>query len=546
MNLSFISALIVSPITAAIAFFAYVRHKSDLTRYFAIANGALAVWNCPQFVVQLPMPHFGALWFYRLSFIAGVLIVPSFFQFIFAFMGKNLADVKVIWNGVRIGAVSLSLACFSPAIIRDVFINVDMTVTEIKGPLFPCFMVYFLAPLGYALYLLFRSYPSARGHFRMQYRYMLLALAVAFIEALSYFYSTIYLHAATYYYHLQIVYVLLISYAIVAHRLMDITVIIRKTVVYSLITGITAAIMVSFAAFSVRVSGESIGESTILGLILATALISAIVHPLQLRIQAVVDKHFFRGWADREIVREVAAGFSHELKSPLAGLSMQAQLALQEIQDAEEGRVAAAEVLPKIKEALRYLVSQSSDAARRIEAVRGVAEPAEGQIEPVDIPAVIDNSLAYLERVVHETRVTIRREMPKRIPAVRSNAKQLEIVFINLIKNALQAMGESETNSAGRGDGGILALSAGDRDGLVSISVKDTGPGIAAKDIPHIFEPYFSTKGRHGTGMGLYLTHQIVKAHGGTIDVQSDEGKGTEFIVRLPRYADRQAKVEAA
>src|SRR5262249_43710010 len=117
---------------------------------------------------------------------------------------------------------------------------------------------------------------------------------------------------------------------------------------------------------------------------------------------------------------------------------------------------------------------------------------------------------------------------------VRGYSKQLEIVFINLMKNALQAMHTFKR------DVHVLTLGSQEQNGSVGISVKDTGPGIATKDLPYIFDAHFTTKGHKGTGMGLYLTNQIVKTHGGTLEVLSEVGQGTEFIVKLPRWAEQK------
>jgi len=310
---------------------------------------------------------------------------------------------------------------------------------------------------------------------------------------------------------------------------MDISVIIRKTVIYSLVTGVVALLMVFVTMLSAHFTEGILGRRTI-ALALTACLITAVLHPLQLKIQAFVDRHLFRDWSDRPIVREVASGFSHELKSPLAGLSMQAQLTMSELEGFEKEHPSMQKQLSKIKDGLHYILNQAMDAARRIEAVRGVAEPIASQIGPVDVASVIDSGLATFKSRLGQTDVSVRRDLPPDLPPVRSNEKQLEIVFINLIKNALDAMeGDSKTRHA-------LVVSGQVQNGSVLISVKDTGPGIAGKDLGRIFEPYYSTKGRKGTGMGLYLTHQIIKAHGGSIEVKSEEGKGTEFIVQLPKY----------
>jgi signal transduction histidine kinase len=81
-----------------------------------------------------------------------------------------------------------------------------------------------------------------------------------------------------------------------------------------------------------------------------------------------------------------------------------------------------------------------------------------------------------------------------------------------------------------------LAIKGRQEGDWIIVSIRDSGPGIKHTDIAHLFEAYFTTKGSDGTGMGLFLSHQVIKAHGGSIEVKSEEGKGTEFIIKLPTY----------
>jgi signal transduction histidine kinase len=286
--------------------------------------------------------------------------------------------------------------------------------------------------------------------------------------------------------------------------------------------------------FIAMVSTLFIGQHTMVSMALAACVITAIFHPLQLKVHTFVNRYLFRDWAERgDVVREVAAGFSHELKSPLAGLSMQAQLTLQQLEMYEKDPRSFHEAVPRIKEELHYLMNKAMDAARRIEAVRGVAEPSRGQIEAVYIPVVLDRSLQLLDALVADVQAEVKRDLPGNLPPVSSNPQQLEIVFINLMKNALESMEGAAARSLA-----TLSLSAIELNGFVKISVKDTGAGITEKDLAHIFNPTFTTKGRKGTGMGLFLSQQIVKSHGGTLIVRSEVGKGTEFVVCLPKYAN--------
>lgn len=121
-------------------------------------------------------------------------------------------------------------------------------------------------------------------------------------------------------------------------------------------------------------------------------------------------------------------------------------------------------------------------------------------------------------------------------------------VFGNLIKNAIEAALTPALSrlTAGEGArrGGIINLSARENGDFIIVSIKDDGPGISSNDQSKLFEPYFTTKGPRDTGMGLYLSRQIVQAHGGEIKVVSQEGKGTEFIVFLQKaqVLDNQTK----
>ena len=123
--------------------------------------------------------------------------------------------------------------------------------------------------------------------------------------------------------------------------------------------------------------------------------------------------------------------------------------------------------------------------------------------------------------------VTVEARIEPSLPPVAADEHQLRQALLNLLRNAAEAMR----------DGGRLTLSATRLtdaiDGrAVELRIADTGQGIAAEHLPKIFDPFFSTK-EGGTGLGLALTQQIVVEHGGTIEVRSERGRGTTFVVRL-------------
>jgi signal transduction histidine kinase len=120
--------------------------------------------------------------------------------------------------------------------------------------------------------------------------------------------------------------------------------------------------------------------------------------------------------------------------------------------------------------------------------------------------------------------------VPVALPAVQGNAKQLEVVLVNLVKNAIEAMAEKTYHASTR----ELRIRVRQDPSDIVLELEDTGPGIKAEDQSRLFEPYFSTKGAGGTGLGLYLARRIMNTHGGAIAVQSSLSGGAKFIVSLP------------
>ena len=140
---------------------------------------------------------------------------------------------------------------------------------------------------------------------------------------------------------------------------------------------------------------------------------------------------------------------------------------------------------------------------------------------------ILEETLILVEKKMKQTRVEVAREFDAKLPKVRARADQLRQVFLNLLLNAQQAMEKG---------GRITIKTSVYQQALqptVSVRISDTGRGIPEAEIPRIFEPFFSTRTK-GTGLGLWVTQDIVRHHGGRIEVTSEEGAGTNFDVILP------------
>ncbi len=214
-------------------------------------------------------------------------------------------------------------------------------------------------------------------------------------------------------------------------------------------------------------------------------------------------------------VGTLAAGIAHEIGSPLTTISSLSQLLLAQIDEAsfKEKIILIQHSIDRISRIVRTLVDFSRPIQQKIEMVY-----LNRVIEEVIHIVKYDRRLKYRE---------VKAELTPRIPQVRCSFDQLLQVFINICLNAADAM---EHNQEGK----LLIRTWHDGE-MVFASVSDNGGGIAAQHLPHIFEPFFTTKAEgKGTGLGLWVSYNILKAYSGDIAVESTQGQGTTFTLSLP------------
>lgn len=219
--------------------------------------------------------------------------------------------------------------------------------------------------------------------------------------------------------------------------------------------------------------------------------------------------------ADRlATIGQLAAGVAHELNEPLAAILGFAQLAL----DAEG-------VPETVREDLNRITKASLHAREVIKKLMLFARQTPPRREDVEINRLVEESLYFLESRCAKQGIEVRRELGEGLPPLQVDPGQLQQVLVNLVVNAVHAMP----------DGGRLVLRTRRAGRGVCLEVEDTGCGIPEEIRDRIFLPFFTTKDvDHGTGLGLAVVHGIVSAHGGTIEVDSEPGKGSRFRVVLP------------
>jgi len=218
---------------------------------------------------------------------------------------------------------------------------------------------------------------------------------------------------------------------------------------------------------------------------------------------------------------ELAAGTAHELNQPLQGIRGYAQ----ELRDLLDGEVTK----PERMMAVREIISCSDKMAGIIRNMRDLTRKSVENFEAVDVHAVIEDALKLFTRQLEHRGIEVIKDYGTAIPRVFANALQLEQIFINLIGNARDAI-----EATGRGRG-VLRIQTTAEAGTVVIRFRDDGTGMTEKIRGRIFDPFFTTKepGR-GMGLGLSLSMGMISRINGTLLVDSELGKGTEFVIRLP------------
>jgi signal transduction histidine kinase len=158
--------------------------------------------------------------------------------------------------------------------------------------------------------------------------------------------------------------------------------------------------------------------------------------------------------------------------------------------------------------------------------LRDFAAPSQGGRAGVDLRAGLESTLQLMAYAMRQAGARLETELAAGVARVAGDARALNQVFLNLLKNATEALD---------GTGGVVCVRLGQEGSWVVIEVRDDGPGVPSESRERLFEPFFSTKGAgRGTGLGLSICRRIVSEHGGSIRVDSSHGVGTSFTVRLP------------
>jgi two-component system NtrC family sensor kinase len=218
----------------------------------------------------------------------------------------------------------------------------------------------------------------------------------------------------------------------------------------------------------------------------------------------------------------MAANVAHEINNPLQIIGDQAGW-LDELLDEEDP--ASLKNTEEYRTAFAKIKAQVKRASTITHRLLGFSRSTDGLKAPANINTLVEETVSFLEKEAANHRIAIRRNLDPALPAITTDSAQLQQVFLNILNNAFDAIGND----------GAVTISTSRGGGQLAVEFADNGPGLSEEGLKKVFEPFFTTKkAGSGTGIGLAISYSIVERLGGGIEVRNGRQGGCVFRVHFP------------
>ncbi|MDD2654893.1 MAG: ATP-binding protein [Candidatus Omnitrophica bacterium] len=418
---------------------------------------------------------------------------------------------------------------------------------------YPYYLVFYFLIIGRILFIVYNLIVDKQliPLKRMQAKYVLIGFFIASLATIDFipkFGIEIYPFGCIF----MVVWVFVTSYAIFKHQLMDINIVIQKSFVYSVLISLITAIYFIFVFLAEKFFQGMFGYTSLIVSIFYAFTIALFFIPVKNRIQHLADRIFLgkdpiQIAQENELMRQeleraerlkavahFASGMAHEIKNPLTAIKTFAEYLPEKKNDPE--------FLNKFSKIVSGEVGRIDSLVHQL---LDFAKPAPLNLQEIDINNLLDDTLSLLSNEFLKHSIKLVKEYQAQNSQLKADSNKLKQAFLNLFLNSIEAMPNGGSLTVSTSIGSIESPSLEpsraksrdeDRESSIEksvlISISDTGCGIPDKDLPHIFEPFYSTK-EQGTGLGLSIVYNIIKEHDGNIKVESQKDKGASFAIKL-------------
>ncbi len=504
--------------------------KSKTNTTFCFFLISVACWASFWFLWSF-LPYTSTTFLYeRLCNLCAFFICVTFFHFATHLINEYERYRRIIYYLYIFNCLLALLSLFTNLIIEKPQTDMLIPLYPLAGKLFFIQLLEYILLPGYSLYIIHRKILNKSGD-TTKLKIVFWGMLIGFSGGLTNYPMCFKIPIYPFGNILVPLFVVFISYGILRHQLMDIRVIIRKNLIYTIMV-ILISLLYFFSVFIIEHYFKSIfGYKSFLISIVFALIISLLFIPLKNFIQSFVEKILFKGnyleiTQENSLLRQevaqterlksvaiLASGLAHEIKNPLTALNTFAEYLPQKSNDPEF-----------IKKFTPIVTSEVNRINALVHELLEFAKPAPVNLKPSNIHTLLDATLDFLSNDFLKNNIRIIKNYPNdQLTLISIDTNQFKQAILNIILNAIDAMPS----------GGTITITTETINQTFHLTIQDTGRGINPKDIPHIFDPFF-TKKDHGTGLGLSVTHEIIKNHQGKIFVESKQDSGTTFIIELP------------
>lgn len=517
-----ISALINAVASTIIGIFVFLHdRKETVNKTFAAFSFSVAAWSYGYFLWQISGTHQEALFWVRMLMVGMILIPPTFFHFILAFLEENKIKGKSIAVAYLVFGAFL-LFTFNPWMVRGVAPKLVFKFWPEPGVMFDVLLAAWLIYIAYTLSILFKAYSGASGIKKLQIKYVFAGMFFGFLGGITNYFLWYDIPVLPIGNSLVILFVIAVGYAAVKHRLFDIKVIVTEILIFTIWVFLITKVFLASALQGRLEDGGLLALMIVFGILLIRSVLKEVNQRERLeKLSEDLEEANEELKRTEKLKTEFFSFAAHQVKSPMAVIKGYATLIA-------DGMLAGAPV----DEIARKIGTAASRTLAMVNNLLDMRKIEEGRMvysfEEADVVAPIRVIVDDLEMLAKDKGLEMIFEASRGEIIMNMDVQKFMQVIQNLIDNAIKYT-----------DVGWIKVRVEENDSKVLFTVSDSGRGISKEFASKMFEQFARdpalAQDTKGTGLGLFIAKQIVEAHSGRIWASSEgEGSGSTFSVEIP------------